>query len=173
MGKSFDEVIQEAQSFREGTTVDITLTTNQDNGIVAYATGQLKYYPESFTGRLSRLESLSTIGTAPLQYLLSSSTIPVGMPPPAGAFDNRNLQPFNVLAPFFPINLTITQRFAVRGETSNPNPLVEIKPVDSDTTFSFDTQPIGKLLVGLGPVYDNEAMGAVHVITFTDVRPPQ
>ena len=162
MGKNLDEILAVAV---DGASVGITLTTNQDNGIVSYATGMLIYHPASLIGPFFRPARLSTTGGEPLQYYFSDRRLDIDPPSPPGTFGHSPRQPFSANA---------TDKLGVSISSNLGSRTVKFTlHTWGNATFNISVESRGNLLVGLGPAIGNLTDHAVYVISFAGpVTPP-
>jgi hypothetical protein len=167
MGRNFDQILAEARQLGSNVEVGVSIVTNQDNGIVSYATGRLKYHPGSLIGPIQRPDRLSTTGSSPLLYYFSDRMIdidPPDPPPSSGNFPSGHL-------PRQPFSANATDKLGVsisRGGATGLVTLVAKFTLHSwgNATFSVPVEARGNLLVGVGPPIGNLTDHAVYVISF-------
>jgi hypothetical protein len=172
MGKNFDQVLAEAEQIGSGARVGVAVVTNQDNGIVSYATGDLSYYPARLIGPILRSHRLSTTGGAPLKYYFSDRMLDIDPPNPPGSFGHSPRQPFSANATD-ELGLSVSKGGGLIPGVSGS--LVAKFTLHSwgNATFSVPVEGMGNLLVGVGPPIGNATDHALYVISFTGVfRPP-
>lgn len=157
MGKSLEQIMAEVW---EGAKVGITITTNQDDCIASYATGQLMYHPGSLIGPLFRPARLSTTGVDPLKYYFSDRMLDID-PPGSSQYSLR--QPFSANA-IDKLGVSILLGIGPR--------VVKFTLHNwGNATFSISMESKGNLLVGLGAPIGNKTNNAVYVVSFGDVQP--
>jgi len=166
MGKNLDQILAE---IADGDHVNVTLVTNQDNGIVGYAVGSLIYHAGSGgvifspTGGIPfRPPRLSTTGGEPLTFHFSDRNLDID--PPSPPFGHSPRQPFSVNA---------TDKLGISiSLLTNPHIVKFTFHSWGGGVASISMEPRGNLLVGLGPPL-GDSPDAVYVISFTGViRPP-
>lgn len=170
MGMNFEQALAQARAIGDGALVDVTIVTNQDNGLASYATGELIYHSSRFVGDTGlgggflRPERLTTTGGAPLRYLFSDRTIDLAPPPAPGSLGSIPiLQPFYIEAGD-QLGLSISQQFA-----SKPVAKFTLHSWNN-ATFTVSLDPIGNLLSGVGGPIGNATDHAVYLIACTQVR---
>jgi hypothetical protein len=131
--------------------VAVKIVTNQDGGIVGYATGSLIYHPEAVLAGSPFLQParLSTTGGEPLQFYFSDRILPADQQQPfsASAIDKLGV---SVSLGVGPTIVTLTFLSWGGGRV----------PVAMESK--------GHLLVGLGPPLGSPPH-AVYVVSFTEV----
>ena len=162
MGMNLEEVLTEA---KKGSLVNITIVSNQNNGIASYAEGSLLFHPATppsivFGGRL---QPASMKSTSPLKMFFSDRRINIDPPPVQGSFGVAPRQPFNANDPE---NL---------GLTVNPglddHQTISISINVFGNSVKFNLERMGDLYVGVGPSL-SESSGAVFVLAFIGIRNP-
>ena len=146
---------------KDGSSVHITLVSNQNNGIASYADGSLIFHPQSggteFGGpplRPAHMESAS-----PMKMYFSDRRLSID-PVPAGGFAPTPRQPFNA-------NATEALSVSVAMTASDHKTInVSIKVFGNTVKFTMDR--IGDLYAGVGPSL-SQSSGAVFVLAFTGV----
>lgn len=135
---------------KDGSTVFITLVSNQSNGIASYAEGSLIFRPQ--TGG-------TVLGGPLLRPAHMESASPIKM-----YFSYRRLstpgQPFDV-NDTEPLSVTVSTGLGDHKTIS-----VSIKAFGSTSKFTMDR--LGDLYVGMGPSL-SKSSGAVFVLAFTGV----
>jgi hypothetical protein len=155
MGQSLDQILPQ---LKEGDHVGVTIASNQDNGIVGYAVGSLVFHPAVFNpvggGPAQTPAHLSTVPGQELTFYFSDRKLDIDPPPPPGSFGNGARQPFNANA---------TEKLGVS---------ISLGVIRTMTLAVFNSQsqlqlqPMGDLLLGLGPSLGNSDRG-VFVASFT------
>lgn len=162
MGKNLDQILAEVA---EGDSVNVTIATNQDNGIASYAEGSLIYHAGSLIGpQLFRPPRLSTTGGEPLKFYFSDRMLDID-PTSSESLKHSPRQPFSANA-IDKLGVSISL---------HPSPRVVKFTFHSwdGATFSVAMESMGNLLVGLGPPLGNSP-NAVYLVSFTGVnRPPR
>lgn len=159
MGKNLGQILAEAREVHRRfgfASVGVVVVTNQDNGIASYANGQLSYRPPPAQPDAVGAERLVSVEAYPLQYLFSDRKHP---PPSAGSE-----QPFSVNAPDR-LGLSVVVRL------SEPDAPAARFTLLSWGNIHFDVpmQPLGNMLVGIGPPIGGSTDHAVYVVSFTGV----
>ena len=153
MGQSLEEILDQVSDLD---TVNVTIVSNQDNGIASYAVGRLEFHEATIgagVGSVSfaRFESFPS---EPLAMFFSDR--PLSIDPPPEPFGPR--QPFNANA---------TEKLGVLIRLGPlPSPRMQLAVFGSKSMVTLS--PIGNLLVGLGPSLGHSA-GGVFVVAFTGV----
>jgi hypothetical protein len=169
MGKNFDEILAEARGVGSGAKVGVTIVTNQDNGIVSYATGELSYFSGLLVGFIQRPERLSSSGSEGLQYSFSDRMLDIDPPSPAGSFGHSPRQPFSANATDR-VGVSVSRGGLVPGVGA---PVVKFTLHSwGNATFSVVMESKGNLLVGTGPPVGALTDHAVYVVAFTGVFHP-
>ena len=156
----------------DGSRVTVTIASNQDNGLVSYATGSLVYHPATIAakvGGVSRQARLDPDPAGPFRILFSDRTSQVDVPPaaapappgqtPSFGAGAGNTQPFDLDQPdSMTVSITLGVASVMHLGLFNSNSIVMLKP-------------LGDLLVGLGPSLGNSAAG-VFVVALTGFVTP-
>ena len=152
MGKPLEEIIRD---LFDGGPVGVTIVTNEDGGLVGYATGELIYHPgaslafkDSWFRRPARL---STTGGEPLKFYFSDRFLGNDKQQP---FSAKFIDKLGVSVSLGADPHIVTLTFLSWGGGRVPV-VMESK---------------GHLLVGLGPAL-GRAPHAVYVVSFTEVKP--
>jgi len=155
----------------KGNFISVTVTSNQDNGIVTYMTGNLEYY-KAGGGKILVTTGLQTASTntqylnaGPLQALFSDRFVP----PTPGTLSAAT-QPFNLNAPD-KVGLAISQD--IIRDTITATFTLESW---GNATFSvsLQVQPNGDLLFGSGTAAGNKNPNpALYTIAFTGTVAPE
>lgn len=159
MGQSLEQLLANAVT---GSQVGVAVVTNQDNGVVTYASGSLIYYPGSVVGQFYRFPRLSTTGGAPLTQYFSNRRIPLD--PPSGGFVADARQPFSA---------NDTEKLGLSiGLGPGARSLKFTVLSSNNVTFTVSTSAMGNELVGLGPPVGPNVDHAVYVVSFTGISAP-
>lgn len=156
MGKSLDQIFAEAS---DGAQVGVTIVTNQDDGIVSYASGNLIHHARianlSVEGiPFVRPARLSTTGGEPLHYYFSNRRLVVD------PIDPTPRQPFS-------INATDKLGISISRNLFGP-PVVKFTLHSwGNVTFNVSMEARGNLLVGVGPPISGQSDHAAYVVAFT------
>jgi len=162
MGQSLDQILAQVG---DGDTVNVTIVSNQDNGIASYAVGGLEFHPATggviLGGPLFRPARLVSNASQPFEMFFSDRRLNIDPPPAPGSFGGGPRQPFNANA---------TEKLGV-SISLGTSPLVMRLTVFGGTSL-VTLSPMGDLLVGLGPSLGESAAG-VFVVAFLGItRPP-
>ena len=149
-GLNFDQAIAQAEKIGEGAIINVVITSNQDDGIVSYITGNLIYYPGKSSGRFFILEHIATTAANPLIAQFSDK-----------AFSNASKEVDK-------IGLSISMQGGITANFTVIN-----KGADGDffNSSTFGLQKFGNLLIGLGGSVGTRTKQAVYTIAFTGVFP--
>jgi hypothetical protein len=159
---NIEQVFTKARQLGDGAGVEVSLATNQPGGIVSYATGMLTYYPAIFNGAVFRLERLSTTGAEPLKYYFSDRKRQID-PQVPGTFGTTPRQPFNADA---------IDRLGLSLSRSGSGIAAKFTLLSwQNATFTVVLNPLGDLLVGLGPCIGNAPGQAGYMLAFGAVLP--
>ena len=149
---SFDECVAVLREAGRG-LVTVTLVTNQENGIVSYATGTLRYHKPFSEGGIPvpQSERLETEGS--LDYYFSD--VVSFWPGPPGGFAGAK-QPF-----------ASSVRVDKLGMMIRPRSLTAVLTLESwdNARFTVHLERKGDVLVGAGAPVGNNADSAVYVIS--------
>ncbi len=161
MGQSLDQILAEVG---DGDTVNVTLVSNQDNGIASYAVGGLVFHKSTggviLGGPPLRPGRLASNPGQELQMFFSDRMLNIDPPPATGTFGSGPRQPFNANA---------TEKLGVSISLFGTH-VMELDVFGGKSFVTLST--MGDLLVGLGPSLGHSAAG-VFVVAFTGiVRPP-
>jgi hypothetical protein len=157
MGQSLDQMLEQ---LHEGFLVDVAMVSNQDNGIASYAFGDL-VFREAKGGVVgptfspARLESQQ-----PFQMFFSDRHLDIDRPPEQGEFPHNPRQPFSANATE-KLGMTITLQLGTK--------VMQLAVFGSKSQVKLD--PVGDLLVGLGPSLGNSSNG-VFTVAFLSFRKP-
>jgi hypothetical protein len=155
MGLSLEQMLAGS----DGSTFGVTVVSNQDDGLVSYATGRLeltkgRFFIDPF--RHSFPDTLSTINGEDL-ILLFSDRLSAG-PETLG-------QPFDVDQPE-KLRFKITPGFG-SGQAS-----VHFRVATwTDHYFHFALLPLSDLLAGIGPALSGNSPNAVFTFSFSQLPP--
>jgi hypothetical protein len=162
MGQTLDQILTQVG---DGDQVGITLASNQDNGIVGYAVGDLVFHKASGGvvrgGPIFRPARLESSQGQELHFFFSDRKLDIDPPAPPGSFGHTPRQPFNANA---------TEKLGMTISLGSPHVMqLAVFGTRSLVTLS----PMSDLLVGVGPSLGNSAAG-VFVVAFTGIfRPPR
>jgi hypothetical protein len=157
MGLTLDEAFAQAKNLPGRVWANITLVTNQGNGIVSYSQGALDFHPSTHHLPDPPNERFDTGGNF-LPYLFSDRTFKVGEVP-EGAFDVRKDQPFSIQAPD-KLGLSLAYQIGkARARFTLAN--------WGNTHFDVYLQPMAGVLYGEGSPIGNGATTALYVIAIT------
>jgi hypothetical protein len=162
MGQSLDQILAQVA---DGDTVNVTMVSNQDNGIASYAVGGLVFHKATggviFGGPPFRPARLQSNATQPFEMFFSDRKLSIDPPPPPGTFGHGPRQPFSARA---------TEKLGMSISLGGSVHVMQLTVFGS--TSSVMLSPMGDLLVGLGPSLGHSAAG-VFVVAFTGIiRPP-
>lgn len=162
MGRSLEQILAEAV---DGSSIGITIVSNQDNGLVGYAVGSLLYHPASVLFQFPRPARLSTTGGEPLKFYFSDRRLDIDGPPPEGGFGHTPRQPFSANA---------VDQLGVSLSLFSLNPLaVRLTFITwGGVNISMSMQPFGDMYVGLGPTLGGDSPHAAWLISFTGLSNP-
>ena len=162
MGLSPDTVLAQAT---EGDLVDVTLVSNEDDGIASYAAGTLVFRAATggtvLGGPRLKPARMETISGQPLKYLFSDRRLNIDPPPPEDTFAGDPRQPFSANA-VEPLSVSMTL-------TSSPTLPVKLSFFGGTSKLDMDKR--GKLLVGVGPSL-GPSEGGMYVLSFTRLHKP-
>jgi hypothetical protein len=162
MGKNLEQILAEVSG---GDKVSITIVTNQDDGIVSYATGSVIYHPAALIGPFFRPARLSTTGGEPLKSYFGNRMLDIDPPAAPGTFGPSPRQPFSANA-LDKLGVSISLGLGPRTVKFTLHSW-------ENATFSVSMESRGNLLVGLGAPVGNLTDHAVYVVSFNGVlRPP-
>ena len=158
---NLEDVLTQAQ---DGSSVHITIVSNQDNGIASYAVGDLIFHPQTggqfFDGPPLEPAHMKSAADDPLLMFFSDRKLSIDPPPPPGTFGNSPRQPFSA-------NATEALGVSVSlGFGDNQTVGVSITVFGNSSHFEMNRQ--GNLFVGVGPPLGNSPE-AVYVLAFTGI----
>ena len=162
---NLEDVLTQAKN---GSSVHITIVSNQDNGIASYAVGDLIFHPATggpvvVVGHPVQAAHMESAAANPLTMFFSDRTLSIDPSPAQGQFGGSQRQPFAAnqteplgvsVSPGFSDHQTIRVRITVFGNTS-----------------TFDMKRQGNLFVGVGPQFGGSPE-AVYVLAFTGITNP-
>ncbi len=159
MGMNLEKVLTDA---KDGGSVNITLVSNQNNGIASYAEGSLIFHSKTGGTVLGGppLKPAHMESVCPLKMFFSDRRLSVD-PPPTGGFGITPRQPFNANQTEV-LGLSVNTGFGDHKTIS-----VSIKVFGS--SLKFNMERLGDLYVGTGPSL-SKSSGAVFVLAFTGVH---
>ena len=133
-----------------GDIVNVAMVSNQDNGIASYAEGGLVFHPATggvvLGGPRFHPARLESTATEPLEMFFSDRKIPPG-----------TKQPFNANA---------TEKLGMSISLGAGAHVMRLEVFGSKSFVTLN--PMGDLLVGLGPSLGHSAAG-VFVVTFLGI----
>jgi hypothetical protein len=162
MGQSLDQILAQVA---DGDTVNVTMVSNQDNGIASYAVGGLVFHKATggiiFGGPPFRPARLESNASQPFAMFFSDRRLSIDPPPSPGTFGHGPRQPFNANA---------TEKLGMSISLGSSVHAMRLTVFGS--TSSVMLSPMGDLLVGLGPSLGHSPAG-VFVVAFMGItRPP-
>jgi hypothetical protein len=152
MGQSLDQILSQIAN---GDSVNVTIVSNQDNGIASYAVGSLIFQEGNV---LHNVPASLYTQSPPFQMYFSDRIGDLEPPPPPASFGLPG-QPFDA---YETENLGVS---ILRYATGH----VEMQLAVFGTKSSVTLSPMGDLLVGLGPSLGHSAAG-VFVVAFTGIN---
>jgi hypothetical protein len=165
MGMTLDYILAEA---KDGAHVRMTMVSNEEDGICAYATGLLKFSAATggqvLGGPRRRPAHMESIRSEATKFYVSNRMLSIDPPPPADTFGPGPRQPFNAndTEPSFALSLTF-------GDA----PTVPVTLSLFGGKSKLDMEKRGKLLAGVGPSL-GPSEGGMYVISFTElIQPPR
>lgn len=154
MGYSIDEIVSNCD---EGYFVKATIASNQDDGVVSYATGGFVYHPFSLkTGQHARL-----LSDGPFTMLFSDRTRDTAIGGGELSFPNVERQPFDLHE--------AEQDVGVLVSIGPGEHRIRLSVFGGQSTFTV--RPMGNLLVGQGPSVSPSGRPAVFVLALTGYGP--
>lgn len=158
MGQSLEQILAD---IRDGDTVNVTMVSNQDNGIASYAVGGLVF--RAATGGVTvggapfRPARLASNPNQPFDMFFSDRKLAIDAPPAPGTFGVGPRQPFNANAP---------EKLGMSISLGAGAHVMQLTVFGARSLVTLS--PMGNLLVGLGPSLGNSAAG-VFVVAFLGV----
>jgi hypothetical protein len=144
-----------------GKLISVTISTNQDNGVVTYVTGTLAELKDKELQAPGSSAPWIYNGAPPLQLFSSDRTITIGAK--AGVLTSPQFQPFNY-SKTDPVAISIVKD--AKGVITATFTMLNA----GNTKNTVTVQPIGDLLYGVGaPIIGNQSKIAVYIIAFTGV----
>jgi len=154
MGLSLERMLAEG----DGASFEVTVVSNQDDGIVGYAFGRI----ELTKGRVSKTnphstrDSFASINGEDLTLLFSDRTA-----------TGNSSQVFDVDS-FEKLSLRITPPFG-----SGTTAIIELRVVAwSNHSSRFSASSLSDLLVGVGPPLSSKSPNAVFTFSFSELSIP-
>ena len=157
---NLDQVLTEA---KDGQLVNVTLVSNQNNGIVSYAEGSLSFHPQTGGTVLDgpKLRPAHMEPASPLKMVFSYRRPYIV---PVGGFGAISPQQFDANQPE---SLSLSMMSLADHQTIS----VSIKVTHIlGKSVKFDMKQMGDLFVGVGPSL-GQSSGAVFVLAFTGIIP--
>jgi hypothetical protein len=144
-----------------GKLIQVTIATNQDNGVVTYMTGTLAELKDKELQAPGSSAPWIYNGAPALQLFSSDRTITIGAK--GGVLQNPQFQPFNY-SKTDPVAISIVKD--AKGVISATFTMLNA----GNTKITIPLQPIGDLLYGLGtPIIGNSSKIAIYIVAFTGV----
>jgi len=168
MGKSLEQILAEVH---DGDTVGVTLVTNQDSGVVGYATGGLLYRARpagavlnSRGGVTLHAPTLSSTSSEPLGVYFNDRRLDIDPAAPEGSFGHSPRQPFSANA---------TDRLGMSISIGTGTHVMHLTFLTwGGGVAHLPMEPRGNVLVGIGPPL-GDSSNAVYVVSFGGLsRPP-
>lgn len=164
MGMNLEAVLAQA---KDGSSVHITIVSNQDNGIASYAVGDLIFRPTTGGTKLGgpklKPAQLKSSASNPLRMFFSDRKLAIDPPPPQGSFGGGPRQPFSANATE---NLGVS---VAPGLGTHETVQVSITVFGNKVTFSMERR--GNLYVGAGPPL-GASPEAIYILAFTGITNP-
>jgi len=162
MGVTLEDILANAKS---GSTVHVTITSNEEDGIASYAAGELVYTAQTggavLGGPRLKPARMATLPDKPMAYHFSDRRLDIDSH--TAPFIRTPRQPFNANATE-PLSVEVTRM-------SGPNTAVTLSFFGGAATLEMERR--GKLLVGVGPALGQSEPG-VYVLSFNGfAAPPQ
>jgi hypothetical protein len=162
MGQNLDQILTQVG---DGDSVNVTLASNQDNGIVGYAVGSLVFHKASggvvIGHPVFRPARLASNPGQELQFFFSDRKLDIDPPPPPGSFGRSPRQPFNANA---------IEKLGMTISLGSPH-VMELAVFGTKSLVTLSA--MSDVLVGVGPSLGNSAAG-VFTVAFTGIsRPPR
>ena len=164
------DVKGQAMSFAEALTkavpgklIQVTISTNQDNGVVTYITGTLAELRDRELKAPGSSAPWIYNGAAPLSLYSSDRTATVNTGTVKTVLDHPLYQPFRY-DKMDPIGLSIEKD--VKGAITATFTMLN----SGNTKYTVNLQAIGNLLYGVGaPILGTQSKVAVYVVSFPGV----
>lgn len=162
MGQSLDQILAEVG---DGDTVNVTMVSNQDNGIASYAVGGLVFHKATggfaVGGPTFRPARLASVASQPFEMFLSNKKLSIDPAPEVG---------FGV-GPRQPFSANETEKASVSISLGASTHVMQLGISGSKSLVTLS--PMSDLLVGLGPSLQGGSAAAVFVVAFIGIlRPP-
>jgi len=146
-----------------GKLIQVTIATNQDNGVVTYMTGTLAELKDKELQAPGSSAPWIYNGAPPLQLFSSDRTITLNGGGKPGVLTDPKFQPFR-LDKTDPVAISIVKD--AKGVISATFTMLNA----GNTKITISLQTVGDLLYGLGtPLVGNQSKIAVYIIAFTGV----
>jgi hypothetical protein len=167
MGQSLDQILAQVV---DRDIVNVTMVSNQDNGLASYAVGGLVFHMETggvFPDRPGGLSPARLESSEPFTWFFSNSMRDID--PPSPPFGHSPRQPFNADA---------TAKLGVSISLRTDAHVMQLEGVegglfpDGASKALVTLSPMENLLVGLGPSLGGSA-ASVFVVAFLGfIHPP-
>lgn len=162
MGQSLDQILA---AVGDGDTVNVSMVSNQDNGIASYAVGGLVFHKATggviVGGPRFHPARLESDASAPFQMFFSDRKLSIDPPAAPGSFGGGPRQPFNANA---------TEKLGMSISLGTSLHVMQLSVFGSRSLVTLT--PMGDLLVGLGPSLGASAAGVFLVAFLGITRPP-
>ena len=151
---------------KNGSSVHITIVSNQDNGLASYAIGDLIFHPatdDRLPGgrRLRQPAHMESAAANPPRMYFSNKKLSIDPPPAPGSFGESPRQPFSANATE-PLGVSVAPVF-------DDHQTIRLSITVLSTSATFDMERRGNLFVGVGPPLDPSSPEAVYVLAFTGI----
>ena len=163
MGMNLEDVLAQAGN---GSSVHVTMVSDQDNGIASYAVGDLIFHPatggQEFDGPPLVPAHMESAGSS-LAMFFSDRKLSIDPPPPPGGFGHSPRQPFSANATEA-LGMTVSPGFG-------DHQTIRVSITLFGNTAPFDMERQGNLYVGVGPSLGTSPEG-VYILAFTGITNP-
>lgn len=152
---------------KNGSSVHITIVSNQDDGIASYAVGDLIFHPATggqvVDGPPLRPAHMESAAANPLRMFFSNRRLSIDPPPAPGSFGGSPRQPFSA-------NATEALGLSIALKIGDHD-TVRVSITVFGNSAKFDMERRGNLFVGVGPPL-GPSPEAVYVLAFTGITNP-
>ncbi len=157
---SFTEALSKAVP---GKLIQVTISSNQDNGVVTYITGTLSELKDKQLSAPGSSAPWIYKGADPLSLYASDRTAAVNNGVKTTVLSNPVFQPFRI-DKFDPIGLTIEKD--LKGQVIATFTVLNA----TNIKFTINLLPAENLLYGIGqPILGTQSKKAIYIIAFTGV----
>jgi hypothetical protein len=164
MGMNLDDVLSQAKN---GSSVHVTIVSNQDNGIASYGVGDLVFHSATggqvLGGPLLHPAHMESAAGSPLTLFFSDRKLAIDPAPAPGSFGGSPRQPFSANATEA-LGMRVAPGLGIRQ-------VVPVTITVFGNSVKFDMEPRGNVLVGVGPPL-GPSPEAVYVLSFTGITHP-